>query len=978
YKNLSAFLQAYADIPDKDRFFGELVRDGHACLEYYDVDWSLESIQDDTESSEQREQRMFAAFLTARNEFAPQYPVTVDQCRVLSASSGSMVSLHIIIPTYAFKNNNKHMHAFMLDFERARSAQDQGPNSGLCSHIDMSVYSKNRNIRILGSCKRNQMHRRFVRAEWHEASVNAEDAEFYITNLRPGSIEVDMPITNTLSKNRPHIRQVEQTSAAFSTQLSQIALPPHIVDSVRNRYLRYKHADQYKIHYEGGMIFKLKRECSGHCDVCKRHHTRDNAYLQLQTNGEIRLRCHRSIKKVDFRLGSLGFGLAIELCAIACKQKSSDSLIGATTYDEKYIKHELLAPTLEHLKLGNDKFEVVSKEPPSLMFLSETGTGKTEYAKALVKANPGRKFITIACRRTLAGNLGPRLGFSNYQDIREMLIEHDRVVIQAESLWRLNLDFYLNNDVILILDEISSLFDQMTSKTTMGDRHDLNNVVLKALIEGASRVICFDADLTNEDVQLVKSLRDDDVQVIHNVFKPQDGDQVILYETKAQLQVDVCDMMHGGKRVWISSTLSAKRTRAIHRDLKDKGFRGVCVTKDTSESIKRNVAENINTIIADLDYFIHTPTISVGLDCNIENHIDYVVGYFSTHCCRQMLRRVRDVKSKTYLVHVDGATSNLPTTAQTITDWICNQQNHIHGVSGLGLQYARGKGFVLPDSVYSHLYIHTRIKKHLSMNGFRSRFIMQMSEAGCVVKGVQRFADGSSGAEIKSITKKMEQIEESTASQLAKIKAEYAQQIANARDLTYETFTELNNSPMKTQDEHHAVSKYLLMEAYDITDPKVITPCFVDAFDDAKEKDVFKNICALLTDDGSTMQSKLDHVRMQLQWSVRYCNDVGLPIKALHKVLEARYIKLKYAVDIMVPCGFTLPFSEDVVSASTLKAAIETLWDSIMSDIDNICTTLGRRKPTHGKWADFKNRLSFLNCILGDILGVKIKAVDHH
>ncbi|KAG0344664.1 hypothetical protein BGZ54_005800, partial [Gamsiella multidivaricata] len=50
YKNLSAFLQAYADIPAKDRFFGELLRDGHACSEYYDVDWSLESVQDDTES----------------------------------------------------------------------------------------------------------------------------------------------------------------------------------------------------------------------------------------------------------------------------------------------------------------------------------------------------------------------------------------------------------------------------------------------------------------------------------------------------------------------------------------------------------------------------------------------------------------------------------------------------------------------------------------------------------------------------------------------------------------------------------------------------------------------------------------------------------------------------------------------------------------------------------------------------------------
>src|SRR5690554_4714892 len=154
YKDLPTFLHEYSKIPDDDRFFGELIRDGHACSEYYDVDidWGLKSCPTDMELGDikQMEQQVFIEFLTARNKFAPQYPVTADQCRILSASSliSEKVSLHIVIPTYTFKNNNEQMRAFMIDFERARSAQDkdQGQSGNLCGYIDMGVYSRNRNI----------------------------------------------------------------------------------------------------------------------------------------------------------------------------------------------------------------------------------------------------------------------------------------------------------------------------------------------------------------------------------------------------------------------------------------------------------------------------------------------------------------------------------------------------------------------------------------------------------------------------------------------------------------------------------------------------------------------------------------------------------------------------------------------------------------------------------------------------------------
>ncbi|KAF9411660.1 hypothetical protein BGZ76_005315 [Entomortierella beljakovae] len=80
-----------------------------------------------------------------------------------------------------------------------------------------------------------------------------------------------------------------------------------------------------------------------------------------------------------------------------------------------------------------------------------------------------------------------------------------------------------------------------------------------------------------------------------------------------------------------------------------------------------------------------TPTISVGVDFNIPEKVDYVVGFFNTHSgvsvetCHQMLRRARYVKEKTYLIHMKGRFSNLPTTEESLKEWLCDQDQMIRG-----------------------------------------------------------------------------------------------------------------------------------------------------------------------------------------------------------------------------------------------------------------------------------------------------------
>ncbi|KAF9177091.1 hypothetical protein BGZ51_009200 [Haplosporangium sp. Z 767] len=74
-----------------------------------------------------------------------------------------------------------------------------------------------------------------------------------------------------------------------------------------------------------------------------------------------------------------------------------------------------------------------------------------------------------------------RLGSENYQDILPGLIARDSVVVQAESLCRLDMAFYSEN-TILILNEVSSLIKQICSDKTMGNMHNLNLQIFERLI----------------------------------------------------------------------------------------------------------------------------------------------------------------------------------------------------------------------------------------------------------------------------------------------------------------------------------------------------------------------------------------------------------------------------------------------------------------------------------------------------------------
>ena len=692
--------------------------------------------------------------------------------------------------------------------------------------------------------------------------------------------------------------------------------------------------------------------------------------MRLVRSGAIFLHCYRS--SIPGKEGcKRDFALAVEMeAAVALRTRHGLSHVDIPDHAQ-YLKHFHLVPPLEPLKL----VETVN-QPPSLPIRCDTGSGKTVYLEALIKANNEFKFVAITPRRTHADMLEKRFHrFENYQDRLRGVIACERLVIQTESLHRIDMKYY-RDDTILILDETSSLIKQMCSDKTHGNMHNLNLQIFERPIRRAKRAICLDADLSNEEIEIMKSLRSDFL-VIDNTFRQQRDDKVVLFDDMWKLIKEVLVLLKARKRLYISSTMSAKWTEALDTMLTEGGFKGECVTKNTEEEKKRDIGKNINDTVTDFNYFIHTPTISVGVDYNVKDHVDYVVGIFSTHSevdvetCMQMMRRVRHVKSKTYLVHANGTTVNLPTTAQEVREWICNQLNiftgKVQASPTLKLQLDDNDDLTILDDLYHRMYCHVMAKKHLSMNGFRSRLIQRAAQAGCFVTG-----NGDKLSLDDPIITAMKD-------KLGEITTILNQQIAGAAPISPDEFEELSRGTQELSAAQRAsVHKFALMRTYDIREHSIVSEEWVEVYDNPYEKECYKNLSTLSRRSGPSLHSCLSIVQQREELGLEYSLR-GAPTSAeAHNRLEkSQFTKLKYAVDILTTCGFEDTFATNEVLSECLKSRIDEIWvwAGLESNMSQICTTLKAKWPTHKNWT-FKHKLTFINTVLHTVLGVKIRTPE--
>ncbi|KAF9309515.1 hypothetical protein BGZ91_007395 [Linnemannia elongata] len=382
--------------------------------------------------------------------------------------------------------------------------------------------------------------------------------------------------------------------------------------------------------------------------------------------------------------------------------------------------------------------------------------------------------------------------------------------------------------------------------------------------------------------------------------------------------------------------------------------------------------------MADLDYFIHTPTISVGVDYNVKDHVDYLIGIFSTHSevdvetYMQIMRRVRHVKSNTYLVYADATIRNLPASVPEVKNWICN---HLDIVSGrvrmspiLKLTLDNNNRLVMPDDLYHRMYCHVRAEKNLSLNDFRSRLFQRMSQAGCIVIGKSDKLPLDSPF-IADLEAKEEEIT-----------AALHQQTADADPLSPDNFEELSLGTQELDAGQQAsMHKFALMRTYGVQDHSIVTAEWVGMFNKADEREWFKNLTALSRKSGASLNSCLALVKQ--------CEDIGLDdnlrgapttAEAHSRIDSTQFVNLDYVVGILIVWGFEDTFPTNEVLGEDLKSRIDEIWGwaGLERNMSQICTTLKKKRPTHNNWT-FKNKLKFINTVLHTVLGARTSGTNN-
>tara|TARA_B110000208_G_C11800888_1_gene442264 strand:+ start:2704 stop:5829 length:3126 start_codon:yes stop_codon:yes gene_type:complete len=326
--------------------------------------------------------------------------------------------------------------------------------------------------------------------------------------------------------------------------------------------------------------------------------------------------------------------------------------------ENNFFKKEINSKRLntEDLKDGYSK--------KLLCIQSEKGTGKTTSLIKNIFNSGNPEFETIlfiSSRRTFGLKLFNDLakyGFKLYSNIDEHFITEKRIIIQVDSLMRLN----IHNYDLIIIDECETL------ARYMGGSHFLKNINssiitrdLEYRIENSKKTVIMDADLSDRCINYysnISNIRKNDVYILLNHSTPYE-EYTINYMNYDNWIKNILNLVTQNKKLVIpmASNNKAKDLNILlNKYFTDKKI--LLIHKETSDEDKLKKLINVNNDWVNYDVVIYTPTVCMGVSFDIPKHFDHICGYGCHHSLGaqefcQMLHRVREPKKKQIFLAVD-------------------------------------------------------------------------------------------------------------------------------------------------------------------------------------------------------------------------------------------------------------------------------------------------------------------------------------
>ena len=333
---------------------------------------------------------------------------------------------------------------------------------------------------------------------------------------------------------------------------------------------------------------------------------------------------------------------------------------------DRYINDGKIDTYIETLIINDNSLFATNSKFKFFMLKSPYGTGKSKMLETLCLTNRYTRIIFITHRQSLANSLMKNfsnLNFKNYLDKKTFDPADDRIIINIDSLFKLecttyNLDLGKNVSTVytydlLILDEFTSLLYHFESNLMNPVESAYN--IFHTLINDTPKVICCDGDLGNRELEYIHRF-DNTVQIYENTITPRIFKYIIHYDEPKFIDMIQNDISNNLNVVFAS--MSATECNKIQQHFKDK-CNILCITSITDDAIKNSLSDIENIITSNnIQLLIYSPAVTVGVDISISTYFNSIYGYLCGHSggardfC-QMLNRVRNPISNTINILID-------------------------------------------------------------------------------------------------------------------------------------------------------------------------------------------------------------------------------------------------------------------------------------------------------------------------------------
>ena len=329
-------------------------------------------------------------------------------------------------------------------------------------------------------------------------------------------------------------------------------------------------------------------------------------------------------------------------------------------YDDYIFNYEEINMDKLNYDIISDKF----KDIKLCVLKSRYGSGKTTYIKKVISAKySNKRVLFLTMRQSLARNLNKdfrKMGFVNYLDNDEDIsYEQDKIIISIDSLRKITYLRLMKMKIkpydLVICDEFCSLLSHFDYDKL--HEPEVLHKIFECIINQSTQTYFLDGDISNREILYLQKYFNYNDKPLFNINTGINYNIIISYNSEKYFN-DIKIDLDNNKKICIVS-MSSNFALDIYNKFTN-NYKCLIIYAKSDDKVKSKL-ENVEELFRQYDLIIYSPTITVGVDFNIE-YFDKIYGYIclGSVCPRvffQMLFRIRQTKDNNILILADNKIS---------------------------------------------------------------------------------------------------------------------------------------------------------------------------------------------------------------------------------------------------------------------------------------------------------------------------------